>query len=189
MYQGRRAVGSALQGDASSFSGHRGLRFLLCYGLHCGCREGPDPYKSTRGDSRCEGLCDDWASWRLLCFLLPLRRQACPSPAGPVTAEAILHNREEVAVKVSSSSDVKLLDLHEVHSKPIAVQALWLDPVHDFGFFRFGRCGSAASLRAVRPSHLCTPADSILPESDSRSWPRSLCFQKAQKWVWKSEWW
>eukprot|EP00891_Asterochloris_glomerata_P007785 jgi/Astpho2/7785/Aster-06077 len=49
-----------------------------------------------------------------LCFLLPLGRPAFSSPAGPVTAEAIFHNREEVAVK-----------------------ALWLDPVHDFGFFRF----------------------------------------------------
>ena len=48
------------------------------------------------------------------CFLLALPRQACPSPAGPVTAEAIFHNREEVAVKVRSSSDVKLLDLNEV---------------------------------------------------------------------------
>ena len=43
-----------------------------------------------------------------LCFLLPLGRPAFSSPAGPVTAEAIFHNREEVAVKVSSSSDVKL---------------------------------------------------------------------------------
>lgn len=34
--------------------------------------------------------------------------------AGPVTAEAIFHNREEVSVR-----------------------PLYYDPVHDFGFFRF----------------------------------------------------
>ena len=58
------------------------------------------------------GLFGDGCPWCILCFL-PLGCQACPSPAGPVTAEAIFHNREEVAVKVGSSSDVKLLDLCE----------------------------------------------------------------------------
>lgn len=108
MYQGGQQVCSTLQGDASAFSGHRGLRFLLCYRLHCGCREGPDPYKPTCGDSRCAGLFDDGCLSCFLCFLLPLGCPAFSSPAGPVTAEAIFHNREEVAVKVSSSSDVKL---------------------------------------------------------------------------------
>ena len=197
MYQGSQTVCSTLQGDASAFSGHRGLRFLLCYGLHCGCREGPHPYKSTCGDSRCAGLCDDGCLWHALCCLLPPGRQACPSPAGPVTAEAIFHNREEVAVKVSiSSSGVKLLALWEAPQLSMAVQALWLDPVHDFGFFRFGSRGTlnCVALQLVWIScqakpYFYTPAGSILQESNSRSWRRSPCTLREQRLAWKSGWW